>query len=177
MRQYFSLHVKNLNKKNKMKTWVFTCLIMLQRILEHYIGAHTTCTGKGGWLSLTDIPGLCKSTQERPEPLLSWVICTPRLDQHRTWRQLLTAGSQRYYYTALIIFIQLFPTFEIHQESLLKENDSHDLWAESSPNSPKMIPLWMLIHNWLFFFTICLSPFPSRYVRFMEFSVISFNWY
>ena len=103
MRQYFSLHVKNLNKKNKMKTWVFTCLIMLQRILEHYIGPHTTCTGKGGWLSLTDIPGLCKSTQERPEPLLPWVICTPRLDQHRTWRWLLTAGSQRYYYTALII--------------------------------------------------------------------------
>ena len=64
-----------------MKTWVLVCLITLQGILEHHIGPNIICAGKEGWLSLTDIPGLCRQ-KYTGEPCTSATV-GPLLSQAR----------------------------------------------------------------------------------------------
>ena len=49
-----------------MKTWVFICLIMLQRILEHYIGPHTICAGKEALILLNRHPWIVQKYPGEP---------------------------------------------------------------------------------------------------------------
>lgn len=57
--------------------------------------------------------------QSPSAPLLSWVLCSLRLDQHRSWKQLLTVQVLKGLLYWTIICTQLFPTFKIQSFCLV----------------------------------------------------------